>query len=204
MATALIEVNAGRAIHAVARLAAAADDLEPFFGELGPALVGSTQRRMDAGVDPDGLPWAKLALSTAKRKAKAGRTKMLQWDGFLRNSLTHRATRTSLEWGTPMAYGPAHQFGAHIERFAQSPLVNGAGTYRRWRDVTVEREDGTSYTAKRFAGNAHKRIAMMARTVIGAADYQLPARPFIGFSAEDEATTLRKADLYLAGAVHAG
>jgi phage gpG-like protein len=177
------------------RVALRADDLEPFFALWGPSLVGDAQRRFDTGTDPDGRSWIPLALSTRKRKTKKGRTRTLVWDGHLRTSITFRASRTMLEVGTPMSYGPTHQFGARIERHAQTKV----GSYRRWRDVTVKRADGTAYTAKRFAGAAHKRISMMARTEIGAGVINIPARPFLGLSAQGLAAGRRLAERHFAG-----
>lgn len=159
-------------------MAAKADNLEPMFDEWGHALVTDTLGRFATETDPDGRPWAPLAISTKARKAKKGRTRILYFDGFLRESITHRANRTELQVGTPMAYGATHQFGAVIERHAHTKV----GSYRRWRDVTVGRDDGSTYTAKRFAKASHKKISMMARTVIGAGTTTIPARPFLGLS----------------------
>ncbi|HSV29459.1 MAG TPA: phage virion morphogenesis protein [Candidatus Omnitrophota bacterium] len=194
MATLPITVTDGPAIDALAQLAQRSDDLTPFFTEWGAALVTSTVRRFDSQTDPDGLPWAPLALSTLKRKK--GRGKILQLSGILRQSITYRASRTMLEVGTPMIYGRTHQFGARIERHAQTVV----GGFRKWRDVTVTRDDGSTYTAKRFAGPAHKRISMMARMEIGAGTIEVPARPFLGLSEADQRRGARIVGRYLLGA----
>lgn len=174
------------------KVALRADDLEPFFSLWGPSLVTDTQRRFATGTDPDGRPWAPLALSTKKRKAKKGRTLTLVWYGHLRTSITFRASRTMLEVGTPMSYGPTHQDGAAITRYAHGRTI-------RFRDVKVRRADGSTSTRKQFARDAHKRITAMARVEVGEHQINIPARRFLGLSAQGRNAGRRLAERHFSG-----
>lgn len=194
MSTVNITIDDAEVLTVIARVAQRADDLTPFFTEWGTFLVTSTQRRFHAQVDPTGMPWTPLAPSTLKRKAKRARTRILHDQGHLRQSLTFLATRTELQVGTNMPYGPTHQFGAIIHRYAHTRTDR----FIRFRDVEATRKDGSTYTAKRFAKDAHRKISAMARMKIGEATITIPARPFLGLSVQDVAAGRRIATRYLA------
>lgn len=73
--------------------------------EIGRLLKTSTQLRFRDGVSPDGLPW-KPSWRVIEHGGQTGRL-----SGRLHNSLTYRATDSSVEVGTNVVYGPAFQFG---------------------------------------------------------------------------------------------
>lgn len=170
-------------VHAMlARLGDRAAHMHACWDEVGSAMVDSTHERFARQAGPDGTPWQ----PSQRVLAEGGQT--LTLSRKLAQSQTHLATDHGVEWGTNVPYGGIHQFGGTIERLEQSPI---AQAFRYWRDVKVTREDGSSYIRKQLvAANTSHKITMMARTVIGAASFSIPARPYLGFDAQDQAETI--------------
>lgn len=141
-------------------------DLMPRLGEY---LLKVTQRRFSTQTAPDGTPWEKLKARYASRK-KYNKDKVLTLRGYLRSSIRYQVTgATSVEVGTNNKYAAIHQFGGTIDQNAQSRLV-------RFRSVAGR---------VLFAGKRHKR-ATEKWVSRGAYQINIPARPFIGVSADDE------------------
>jgi len=166
-------------------------DMQMYFREVGESLKNSTQDRFSSGTDPDGKPWKPLKKSTLKHKGS--RSKILVDDGHLVNTITYVPAADGVEIGSPMIYAPVHQFGATIERHAQSSITQ---KFLSFRDVKVTREDGSTFIRKQFAAGHHKKIVAMARRWTGASLTVIPARPFLGLSQSDLAMMQRKAELY--------
>ncbi len=95
----------------LAALAARIDDLADVMDEIGSALVANAQLRFEQERDPGGSPWAALQPATARRKAKAGKERILTFDAHLRASLTHRPGARQVEVGSNLIYAATHQFG---------------------------------------------------------------------------------------------
>lgn len=89
----------------LALLLAAMGDLTPLMDEIGQYGVTSTIDRFDEGVDPQGTPWI-----PSLRAAETG-GKTLVDKALLRNSMTHRAGRDQVEWGTNVKYAARHNQG---------------------------------------------------------------------------------------------
>lgn len=98
------EVVAQRLKAVAGKLAAPAD----LYGEIGDALVVSTQQRFEAGRTPDGAPWPQ----SIRALLTGGRT--LRDSGRLANSLTREADGSGVAVGTNVIYAAVHQFGATI------------------------------------------------------------------------------------------
>lgn len=159
------------------RLRAAAgafSNLRPMLTEIGEATVESTKLRFkSSGPSPDGSPWKPLSAATirSRRKGKGAEAPMPLLDtGRLRNSITKRVDANSVFIGTNVEYAAAHQFGASAYHPPQSRMV-------RLRVVKGR---------TRFAKDSHKR----ARTVWGTNStgwtVNIPARPYLGFSQDDQ------------------
>ncbi|TAN73183.1 MAG: phage virion morphogenesis protein, partial [Magnetospirillum sp.] len=120
---------------ALARLGQQFDDPTDLLDDIGASLVNSTQDRFERQAGPDGKRWAALSADTvlsrlggaskaytkrmtfrAAAKRKMSSMAILIQRGHLRNSITHRATRTGVEVGTAMVYGAIHQFGGKAGR----------------------------------------------------------------------------------------
>lgn len=154
-------------------------DTREVLPRLGEYLQRATEGRFKTQRAPDGTPWAPLQPAYARRK-KYQRDKILTLRGYLRSTIRYQVEGDSaVSVGTDRPYGRIHQLGGTIEHAARSQLV-------RLRRVRVKREDGTSYTAVRFAKARHKRAEQKWGTNGTGWSITMPARPFLGVSAEDE------------------
>lgn len=115
-----IEITGYEEIRAALRaLVRNSQDLTVPFDRIGAKLRGSIEFRFDTKTDPSGEKWKPLAGSTKARYAiedgkvgKGGRRgSLLERTGFMRASLTHRASSTELVVGFGMAYAQYHEFG---------------------------------------------------------------------------------------------
>jgi phage virion morphogenesis protein len=81
------------------------DDLTPLMDRIGQAMETTTGERFERGVAPSGVAWKKSNKPSGKTLIDTSR---------LKNSVTHRASRDSVEIGTNVIYGAIHQFGGTI------------------------------------------------------------------------------------------
>lgn len=91
-------------------------DLHTALDEIGSMLLASTQQRFEAERDPEGNPWAPLAIATTKKKVgkgkdapRRGARNILRVSGLLYQSLTHLATNKEVRVGTNRKKYPALQ-----------------------------------------------------------------------------------------------
>lgn len=141
-------------------------DLTPLMAQIGLALETAARRRIEqTNIGPDGAPWPQ-----SKAAQKRG-TPTLFEKRRLAASLTHQAAAARAEVGTNLAYAAIHQFGGVIQRWARSqPLY-----------FKYDRREGA------FRGFAKKSKAnFMKYAEIGEGKTVMPARPYLGVSAEDE------------------
>ncbi len=137
---------------------------------LGEYLRDSTRARFTSQAAPDGTPWAPLKQSTIRRK-KSNADKILTLRGYLRGQISWQSLDdNSVEVGTSVKYGAIHQFGGEIQQPARQATV-------RYRSVAGR---------VLFAGAKHK-LATERQVSIPAHAVNMPARPFLGISAEDDA-----------------
>lgn len=142
-------------------------DLMPRLGEY---LQDSTQKRFKAQTSPDGTPWAPLQQRYARRK-KYAKDKILTLRGYLRGGIHYQVTgATEVEVGSNTKYAAIHQLGGSIDQNAQSRKV-------RYRSVAGR---------VLFAGKKHKRGVTERWVTRGAYKVNIPARPFLGISTEDD------------------
>lgn len=178
-----IEYEAGKALTFLRRLGEHIDDLSPLFGQIGDHLIESTQDRFAAQQAPDGTPWAPLSPAYARRKKKNA-DKILVLDAILRDTLAYNAGPRELEFGTNRIYGAIHQFGGKIQHAARSQQA-------------YFRQDGrTGLVGNRFVSKSRSNFAQWV--TIGAHTTEIPARPFLGISAEDENEILKLLRDYVA------
>lgn len=143
------------------------EDLMPRLGEY---LQRSTQERFKTQTAPDGTPWAPLQARYAQRK-KYAKGKILTLRGHLRGGIHHQVTgATEVEVGSNTKYAAIHQLGGSIDQNAQSRQV-------RYRSVAGR---------VLFAGKKHTRGVTERWVTRGAYTVDIPARPFLGISNEDE------------------
>ncbi len=140
----------------------------------------STDSRARRQIAPDGSPWAPLSASTlAKKKGK----KILRESGALLDTLRHQVSDDELQFGTDRPYGAIHQDGGKIEHAARSQQV-----YFKEKGGVV----GNRFV-KKSKSNFAQWVTHGARTV------EMPARPYLGLSTEDETRILEIVSDYLTG-----
>ena len=162
---------------------ARAEDPVPPGQAIGPLLVSSMVRNLQAEGRPE--PWATLAPATRKRKAKAGKTKILTWSGGLKRSVTYKVVGTRVVVGSILPYARIHQEGGYIQRFGGVKLR----TDRQGSLLTQAGLGHTFHNADRlyvFAKKSHKRQVERALTH-GPYAIGIPARPYLIIQPEDQA-----------------
>ena len=161
-------VNDAQARAMLARLGEpGTDDLMPRLGEY---LQASTQKRFKSQTAPDGTAWAPLQPRYARRK-KYAKDKVLTLRGYLRSGIRYQVTGAAeVEVGSNTKYAAIHQLGGSIDQNAQSRKM-------RYRSVAGR---------VLFAGRKHKRGVTERWVTRGAYQVNIPARPFLGISTEDD------------------
>ena len=160
----------------------AARDPSGLMPRLGEYLQGSTQARFKTQTAPDGTPWAPLQKRYARRK-RYNKDKVLTLRGYLRSYIHYQITGgDSVEVGSNQKYAAIHQFGGEIDMPERQATV-------RYRSVAGK---------VLFAGKKHKRATERAVT-IPVHFVKIPARPFLGLSAEDDREISRIIRDWLAG-----
>ena len=118
MAGAFIEIAAQdeQVRELLRQLAERMEDLTPAFAEIGEIVTESVQRNFEEHRAPDGTPWARLARSTVRQKAKRGRSPkdILIDRRILMGSIHPEAHRDHVVIGTNVVYAAVHQFGAGL------------------------------------------------------------------------------------------
>jgi phage virion morphogenesis protein len=136
---------------------------ERVWGAIGEHLVNSTKERLGGGVAPDGSAWAPLAASTIRQRTKKGHVPItiLKAGGKLAGSVGLQIEGDSLRVGA------------------------GAGGGVAWDYAAIHQLGGTIEKSARV-GNAFGR----ENVSVGAYSISIPARPYLGISAEDEVVIL--------------
>lgn len=142
----------------------------PLMRQLGEAFQESTERRFTCQTGPDGSRWAALSPSYARRKRRNA-DKILTLRGTLRSGIRHQVPGAdTVLVGTNMGYGAIHQLGGIIRKKAR-------------RGTVYFKESGGN------VGNRFVRKSNFAQDVnIGAHSVTMPARPYLGLSAQDRRT----------------
>lgn len=139
-------------------LLARSRDLSPLMDAIGMAMETTTHERFDAGVAPDGTPW------TPSQRATDTDGKTLIDQALLKNSVTHRATSDQVEVGTNKVYARIHQLG-----------FDGP------QSVKSHKRHITSAFGLKLKSPVDVIVPEFTRKMA------MPARPFLGVSADDEA-----------------
>lgn len=148
----------------------------------------STRQRFNDQQGPDGEAW----IPSQRVKKQGGKT--LIKDRHLLDSIVSSADGESAEWGSNMIYAAIHQFGGEIHKAAQSRLV-------RHRTDAKGRLLKNAKGLLIFAKDKHKR-ATERWFEQGAHTIDMPARPYLGINAEDEANVIDMINRHLSAAVN--
>lgn len=173
-----VEVDDSRAGPALAELAERLEDIRVPLLDIAEYLHQSTDDRFRKQVSPDGTPWAPLAASTiAKKKSN----QILRQDGFLQDTMRHSVSGDELAFGTDRIYGSIHQSGGKIEQAARSQQV-----YFKQKNGGV---------GNRFVKKRQSNFAQWVTR--GATSTEMPARPYLGLSSDDDIEILAIVSDYL-------
>ena len=167
------------------------ENRQPFLQAVGHGLVNSTQKRFDRGIAPDGAAWKVLAAATIRQRTRKGLTpiKILLARGKLRGSIINQVEGDGVLVGASAAgdqkdYARIHQLGGTISKPARTGKI-----YRM--------KDENGQVGRRFASkdtaNHVTDVSIPAHTIT------IPARPYLGVSAEDEKWILEDAEDWLLG-----
>lgn len=155
------------------------------LSDIGEYLVQATRDRAQREVSPDGTPWAALSPRYKKFKdRKRPGVPKLKFDfHMLGDQFTHQVAGDELLVGTNAKYGAIHQFGGDVNIPA------------RTREVlfSINRKTGQSRFANRRRANFAQQVTIPAYKI------RMPARPWLGLSAEDEAEVIAIAREHVEG-----
>lgn len=182
MAGVTLEFDAVAALAVVNEAAAALADPAPMLRDIGEYLLIAHDQRFASQASPDGTPWQALSPAYLKRKKK-NRDKILVLDGFLKNTLRYQVNNNELLFGTNRIYGAMMHFGGSIDIAARSQQA-------------YFRQDGrTGDVGNTFVSKRKSNFAQWV--TIGAYTIQIPARPWLGISDDDNYAIAGIATRYL-------
>lgn len=159
-----VELHSEEARQALRQLFDRLERRAPFFKSVGDQQVNSTKNNFARETAPDGAAWQALRPATirARQKRKLSQISILRETGSLAGSINSRASEDGVEVGSAHPLSPVHQLGKVIDKKEGARWMVG----RRF--------------AKRDNPEDGHEVAIRAHKIT------IPARPFIGVSAEDE------------------
>jgi len=168
-----VTVESDRVRAVLRTLAGRAGNLKPAFAAIGRSMVVSTQQRMQAQHGPDGKPWPALSAATLLARA-GGRRKAFRKDG---QTLRKPAARIMATAKALLASG--------LLRASLTSNADGGG---------VEVGTNRIYAAvQQFGAEIHAKdggLLVFGNGTMFARKVTIPARPFLGVDAGDEAMIL--------------
>lgn len=109
---------------ALRQLQEATGNLKPVFEDIGEYLDLSHRERWDREEAPDGTPWEPLSPRYRARKLRKKKPdKILVYDQQLRDTLSYRATRDSLEFGSNLIYAASQHLGREEIKLPARPWL---------------------------------------------------------------------------------
>ena len=103
-------------------LARRLEDPTDAFADIGEYVVEQTDKRIRAGVSPDGTPWPPLTEAT-RRSKKKNKDKPLLLTGALFDSIHAETGRTGVVVGSDRKYAATHQFGRPAAGIPARPFL---------------------------------------------------------------------------------
>ena len=143
-------------------------------GPLMRKLAGIMHNAVDENFEAEGRPkWLGI-------KHRQGR--VLRDSGALQNSISERADDDTAEVGTNLVYAAIHQFGGEIKRAARSQQA-----------YFHQRKNGS--VGNRFVKKSRSNFSQWV--TIGSGVVNMPARPYLSLTHEDEAEIVDTVNQYL-------
>jgi phage gpG-like protein len=151
-------------------------DPTPVLRAIGDLMVASVDRNFEAEGRPE--KWAPLKPATVRRKAKAGKSRILLWSGKLAASIASGVdvSNGKVTLGSTLPYARIHQQGGVIERKAKEGTLRLRTDARG--DLLRQGASGRKKNLAVFATKNHVRAVERAFTS-GAYDIPMPARPYL-------------------------
>lgn len=156
-----------------------------FYKNVGEYLLNSTRDNFQREQDPYGDSWTPLKEKTIQRRERDGLTPItiLRARGRLAGSINIQASDEEVRIGSPVEYAAIHQLGGDIEMPERTQTI-----YQHY-DAKSDTLDQTFRRKSR--SNFARDVTVKAHTV------SIPARPYLGISAEDQAAILVIAEEWL-------
>lgn len=170
MAGVTLDYSGEQALAALRQTAAALADPQPMLRDIGEYLLIAHDQRFAQQRAPDGTPWQPLSPAYLKRKRK-NRGKILQLDGYLKNLMRYQVHGDELLFGSDRVYAAIHHFGGTIDIAARSQHA-------------YFRQSKSGAVGNRFVRKDKSNFAQ--QVTLGPYTVAMPARPFLGTSAEDD------------------
>ncbi|MDR5655523.1 phage virion morphogenesis protein, partial [Ruixingdingia sedimenti] len=166
------------------------DRRQPFMAAVGERMLSSTKDRFATETDPDGRAWKPLRPATIKARQRKGQLPLTilrsnskgKIGSSLAGSINYIATEDEVRIGSPVAHAAIHQLGGTIQRQARKAKI-----YRVKDDAG---QIGRRFV-KKSAANHVTDVDIPAHSIT------IPARPFLGLTAADEAAILEDAEDWL-------
>jgi len=167
------------------------EDTAGFYKAVAQLLGDATRERFRRETGPDGQPWQKLKRATIRRRETMGQTPITilrsnskgKSGSSLAGSINTASDADSASIGTPKEYAAIHQFGGTIQIPARK------GKIYRHKDPTTGMV-GRTFVSKKDAND-------VTEIDIPAYSITMPARAFLGVSAEDQSDILDAAEAWL-------
>lgn len=135
------------------------------YREIGQSLLVNIRQGFEAERSPEGEAWEPLKPATVRRR-KGDAHPILQWEGWLKKTITPRVTSEGVIVGTNLVYAAVHQFGATINRAAGAIKLH-------FRRISRGKNKGQVRFAKANDKRAKYGMAAAAHTL------RIPARPYL-------------------------
>lgn len=147
---------------------------------IGSYMLGSVARTFRDQGSPAGV-WPQLAESTKKKKGYTAGHRLLIMSGMLFGSIKYQVRGRSVVIGTPLKYGPVHQYGS-LDRLGGSV---GAQAKIDGRGVTVKAHSRWRVLQKENKKKDLRRIRVHQNVSEHERHQNIPARPYLVFRPED-------------------
>lgn len=168
-----------------ARLAQLEQQLQhpaPLFARINEYMMRSTRARFKTQTGPDGAAWQPLSARYLKRKHK-NKDKILTLRGHLSGfRLIGQFDDAGLRFGSNAPYAAIHQFGGIIKRSGGEKDLY----FRQNKDGSI----GNRFVKK-------KKSNFVQTVSVNDYEFDMPARPFLGLSADDRQFIARLTIRYL-------
>lgn len=182
MAGSTLEFDAAGAMAVINEAARAMGNPQEMLLDIGSYLLARTEDRFVSQVSPDGTPWEALKPAYMRQKKK-NKEKVLTFNGHFSRSFTYQVIDNELLVGTNRIYAAIHQFGGEIDIAARSQQA-------------YFRQDGrTGEIGNRLVSRERSNFSQWV--TLGAYRIQIPARPFLGVSKDEEYGVIAIAMKYL-------